>query len=100
MHARRQIASSDLQVVASARIDENGELILPPGWQTPLEYMMTVVNDESADVDRRDRLAATAAPYFHSRVSGQYISERATTLEQAKSAGRGTEWARVLKTID
>jgi hypothetical protein len=34
---------------------------------TPLEYMLNVVNDETADVARRDRLAVAAAPFVHRR---------------------------------
>jgi hypothetical protein len=36
--------------------------------QTPLEYMVAVMHDESADKDRRDRMAASAAPYLHPRL--------------------------------
>jgi hypothetical protein len=36
---------------------------------TPLEYMLAVLRDESADPERRDRMAAAAAPYIHPRLS-------------------------------
>jgi len=34
---------------------------------TPLAYMLAVINDPTADADRRDRLAVCAAQYVHSR---------------------------------
>lgn len=37
------------------------------GGLTPLEYMLTVMNDESEDGQRRDRMAIAAAPYVHVR---------------------------------
>jgi hypothetical protein len=36
---------------------------------TPLEYMLRVMRDESADPDRRDDMAKTAAPYVHGKLS-------------------------------
>lgn len=36
-----------------------------PVGQTPLEYMLAVMNDPDADKGRRDRLAVAAAPYLH-----------------------------------
>jgi hypothetical protein len=35
---------------------------------TPLEHMLTVLHDESADKDRRDRMAVAAAPYIHPKL--------------------------------
>jgi hypothetical protein len=34
---------------------------------TPLEYMLAVMNDNGADITRRDRMAIAAAPYVHGR---------------------------------
>lgn len=36
---------------------------------SPLDYMLTVMNDNSADSERRDRMAVAAAPYCHARAS-------------------------------
>jgi hypothetical protein len=36
---------------------------------TPLEWMLSVVRDENADVKRRDEMARTAAPYMHPRLA-------------------------------
>lgn len=32
---------------------------------TPLEYMLGVMRDGNADIDRRDAMARAAAPYMH-----------------------------------
>jgi hypothetical protein len=40
---------------------------------TPLEYMLVVLRDESVEPDRRDRMAAAAAPYIHPRLSSTQI---------------------------
>jgi hypothetical protein len=36
---------------------------------TPLEYMLSVLRDPTVDAERRDRMAAAAAPYIHPRLS-------------------------------
>ena len=36
---------------------------------TPLEHMLRIMNDESADTQRRDEMARAAAPYCHPRLS-------------------------------
>src|SRR5690606_11095801 len=36
---------------------------------SPLDYMLTVINDDKADQSRRDRLAIAAAPFCHEKVS-------------------------------
>jgi hypothetical protein len=36
---------------------------------TPLEWMLAVLRDESADVRRRDEMARSAAPYMHPRLT-------------------------------
>ena len=37
--------------------------------QTPLEYMLAVMRDPTADYDRRDEMAKAAAAYCHPRLS-------------------------------
>jgi hypothetical protein len=37
--------------------------------ETPLQYMLRVMRDRSADAKRRDAMAMAAAPYLHSRLS-------------------------------
>jgi hypothetical protein len=39
------------------------------GGKTPLEYMLAVMNDESASAQRRDDMARAAAMFCHPRVA-------------------------------
>lgn len=52
--------------------DENGgepcKTDLEEVERTPLEYMLAVMNDSSADPARRDRLAIAAAPFVHGKI--------------------------------
>jgi len=41
---------------------------LEPVARTPLEYMLAVMNDQTADAARRDRMAIAAAPFVHGKV--------------------------------
>ena len=54
--------------VANKRTREIADAAVREGL-TPLEYMLAVLRDETADPDRRDRMAAAAAPYIHPRLS-------------------------------
>jgi hypothetical protein len=36
---------------------------------TPLSYMLRVMNDPSAPVERRDKMALAAAPFLHSKLT-------------------------------
>lgn len=55
---------------------------------TPLDYMLMVMNDKAVDVERRDRMAVSAAPYCHSR-KGEGLGKKQEKDEKAKAAGGG-----------
>jgi hypothetical protein len=58
---------------------------------TPLEYMLDVMNDDSADAARRDRMAQAAAPYVHGRVADTAKGKKEQAQEDAgeiASAGK------------
>jgi hypothetical protein len=76
----------------------DGELVLPPNWQLPLEYLVTAMNDPTASDARRDRIALGLAPYLHARKAEVGVGARQKAEEQAKRAGDGTEWAGILRT--
>jgi hypothetical protein len=46
--------------------------------QSPLEYMLTVMRDPAVEPDRRDRMAAAAAPFLHARLAS--IEARVETV--------------------
>jgi hypothetical protein len=74
----------------------DGELVLPTGWMTPLEYLATALNDPTASDARRDRIAM--ALYLHARRAEVGIGAKQKAEEQAKKAGDGTAWAGILRT--
>ena len=44
--------------------------------ETPLDYMLRVLRDQTVDHDRRDRMAAQAAPYVHAKLASTELSGR------------------------
>ena len=59
---------------------------------TPLEYMLSVINDPEADAGRRDRMAIAAAPYIHGRPSSERPGKKEQAARDAETAGEGTGW--------
>jgi len=54
--------------IANKRTREIADAAVKEGL-TPLEYMLAVLRDRTVDPERRDRMAAAAAPYIHPRLS-------------------------------
>lgn len=42
---------------------------------TPLEYLLNVMRDETADTKRRDDAAKAAAPFLHARLSAVAVTD-------------------------
>lgn len=40
---------------------------------TPLEYMLNVMRDVNADIERRDEMARAAAPFIHPRLQSTTV---------------------------
>jgi len=75
------------------RSGENTEVSeIQSGWLTPLEYMLSVINDASADQNRRDRMAIASAPYVHSRPADVKLGKKEMAEKAAKDAGAGSDW--------
>src|SRR5215472_855087 len=47
---------------------------------SPLNYMLAVMHDESADQDRRDRMAMASAPYLHPRLHSVEAKTETTVI--------------------
>lgn len=57
---------------------------------TPLEYMLSVMNDPEQDKGRRDRMAVAAAPYVHGKpaeVAGGKKDQRKRAAEETATGG-------------
>lgn len=57
--------------------------------KTPLQHMLDVMNDESADPGRRDRMAIAAAPYVHRAARTGQPGVKDQRTEAAKRASQG-----------
>lgn len=58
---RRKGVPNKRTAAEKAEVAASGEM--------PKDYMLRVMRDPSVEHDRRDRMAAQAAPYFHSRLT-------------------------------
>jgi hypothetical protein len=73
--------------------------LVPHGMETPLQYMLRIINDPAATDARRDRLAIAAAPYCHGRVAE--VGKKQKQAEAAKNAGGDDSgWADDLDYVD
>jgi hypothetical protein len=80
-----------LQVITEAQM--NGMM--------PLDYMLAVMRDPTASQNRRDRMAAVAAPYCHARLTeAQPKGKKDQQADAALMAGMGTQWSSDLEFED
>jgi hypothetical protein len=63
---------------------------------TPLEYMLAVMRDPTADDLRRDRMAQSAAPYVHVKAADSAIGKKEQADVHARNAEVGTRWENLL----
>ena len=59
-----------------------------PETRDPLEYMLAVMNDPTADKERRDRMALAAAPFLHSKVGESGKKQQRSAAAKTASTGR------------
>ena len=59
------------------------------GGKTPLEYMLSVMNDPVAEDARRDRMAMAAAPYVHGKAADAAPGKKEQRKEMAQQASSG-----------
>lgn len=60
--------------------------------EAPLDYMLRIMRDPEADPARRDRMAALAAPYVHSRAADAKPGKKEQRRQAAAEAGAGSSW--------
>ena len=63
---------------------------------SPLDYMLSVINDPEVDDGRRDRMAIAAAPYVHARAADAKLGKKEEAEQAALTAERGTNWDSLL----
>lgn len=57
--------------------------------ETPLEFLLRVMNDPNEPRERRDRAAIAACPYCHARRGEAGTGKKEAAAERAKIAGSG-----------
>lgn len=63
--------------------------------ETPLDYMIRVMRDQTIDHARRDEMAKAAAPYVHPRLAAHEIKSESTVRYVARvpdKAANATTW--------
>src|SRR3954467_619974 len=82
----------------SAQSRRNRIMTAPtPGRISPLDYMLSVMNDSGVDDARRDRMAIAAAPYVHARVADAKRGKKEEAEQAARTADCGTSWDQLLQ---
>lgn len=60
---------------------------------SPLDYMLTVMNDSQSDNDRRDRMAIAAAPYVHEKPSDRALGKKEQQQLEADRVASSSRFA-------
>lgn len=64
---------------------------------SPLDYMLSVMRDATADPSRRDRMAIAAAPYTHAKPTDAAPGKKEQRNIVAQTAEAGTSWESLLQ---
>jgi|WetSurMetagenome_2_1015567.scaffolds.fasta_scaffold641865_1 hypothetical protein len=81
---RKNILSNETAIIAKNCLPPE----LPENHILPLDHMLRVLNDPNAPPDRKDRMAALAAPFCHARMDVKG-GKKAEKDEKARQAGTG-----------
>src|SRR6476620_11724291 len=78
------------------KVSSEMKVAIAASGETPLEYMLRVMRDTTADTHRRDDMAKAAAPYIHSRLASIEQSVETETVQHVILATMPTdeEWER------
>jgi len=91
-HFAAELARKPIEAAVPA-VPDIGHNSLVRAWQTPLQYLLTVMNDPAADPARRDRMAVAAAPFVHAKPGD--LGKKQQALLDAQDAA-GTNWERLV----
>jgi hypothetical protein len=91
---RPKSPTSRRSLVAKAKRPEPAEeqvqeIPAQPENLDPLSYMLRVMNDPTAEPERRDRLAIAAAPFVHPRANEAKKGKKELAAERAQAAASG-----------
>jgi hypothetical protein len=80
-YKKKKVIGTAVRSAKSSAADINTDIA--PTTETPLEYMLRVMRDPSADEARRDAMAKAALPYMHGRLTsgdGQVSDDEGGTV--------------------
>jgi|SRR6476660_2114148 len=63
------------------KVSSEMKVAIAASGETPLEYMLRVMRDATADTHRRDDMAKAAAPYIHPRLASLEQSVETETVQ-------------------
>jgi hypothetical protein len=91
---RPKSPTSRRSLVAKAKRPEPAEeqvqeIPAQPESLDPLSYMLRVMNDPTAEPERRDRLAIAAAPFVHPRANEAKKGKKEELADAARAAASG-----------
>lgn len=69
---------------AALKIDHEARVEAAASGETPLQYMLRVMRDDGADIQRRDDMAKAAASYVHARLSSAEVKSETTVRYMAR----------------
>jgi hypothetical protein len=78
----------------NARHSRNIVLEAQERGETPLQYMLAIMKDQTVPIERRDEMAKAAAPYCHPRLQAAALAlsgtdELASLLQEINGTSRG-----------
>jgi hypothetical protein len=91
-NSRRSLIEKGRQAKAAAEAPEASDKAsapVQPENLDPLAYMLRVMNDPSAEPERRDRMAIAAAPFMHPRATDVAKGTKELQAERGRAAASG-----------
>ncbi len=79
------------KVVREPKVAKDIRCAAKSAGMTPLEYMLAVINDETAEEVRRDRMAIAAAPFIHPKADAAVGKKEAANIH-AQTAHEESAW--------
>lgn len=68
------------------RDEASGDIVSISGGKTPLEFMLSLMNDEGAEIEMRARMAVAAAPFMHAKM-GEIGKKEQKNADAKKASG-------------
>jgi hypothetical protein len=91
-NAGRKAGGKNRKQLIAAEAKEKPPASLPEQPVLPLDYMLKVLNDPDTSPDRKDRMAALAAPFCHGRVEPIKANKKDEKAKKASDVAGGNRF--------